>query len=122
MADIDKINRPLTRDSVRKAHVLIKPYIHLTPVLQCTTLSTLASAPQTPSRLKNTPFAGQEPAHPKLNLFFKCENQQKIGAFKARGAFHALARLTNGELENGVITHSSQIRQTVRTPPLTLRR
>lgn len=45
-------------------------------------------------------------------MFFKCENQQRIGAFKARGAFHALGRLIEEEgIENvrrkGVTTHSS---------------
>lgn len=94
----DATNRPLTRASVLEAHERIKPYIHLTPVLTSTTLSDLASTPR-----PNI----DTPAHPKINLFFKCENYQKIGAFKARGAFHALSRLTAGELANGVITHSS---------------
>lgn len=107
MADVDAISRPLTRDAVRRAHQLIKPYIHLTPVAQCQTLSDLASVPQTSEALEGTPWAGQTPANPSIDLFFKCENYQKIGAFKARGAFHALSRLTDGELENGVITHSS---------------
>ena len=40
-------------------------------------------------------------------LFFKCENFQKIGAFKARGALNALLRLTPEQLKNGVATHSS---------------
>lgn len=107
MADITKINRPLTRESVKEAHERIKPYIHLTPVLQCETISDFASAPQDPAALKGTQYEGQEPARPRINLFFKCENYQKIGAFKARGAFHALSRLTDGQLEKGVITHSS---------------
>ena len=51
-------------------------------------------------------------ANPKVNLFFKCENQQRIGAFKARGAFHALGRLIEEKgiesvREKGVTTHSS---------------
>ena len=41
------------------------------------------------------------------NLFFKCENFQKIGAFKARGAMNAILTLTKDELSNGVATHSS---------------
>lgn len=97
----------MTRASVQEAHSLIRPFVHLTPVVQCTTISDLASTPQTPSALINTPYAGRTPAHPKLNIFFKCENQQKIGAFKARGAFHALERLSDAELARGVITHSS---------------
>jgi len=106
MADTTKINRPLTRDSVRAAHDRIKPYIHLTPVLQCETISTFVSTPQPPSALIGTEYEGQEPARPKMNIFFKCENYQRIGAFKARGAFHALSRLTDKQLEKGVITHS----------------
>ncbi|KAF2635773.1 threonine dehydratase catabolic [Massarina eburnea CBS 473.64] len=83
----------LTRDNVIKAHELIKPHIHHTPVLTNTTLTTLASTPQTPDALRGTPWEGQEPAKPKFRLFFKCENFQRIGAFKVRGAFHAVIRL-----------------------------
>jgi hypothetical protein len=42
-----------------------------------------------------------------MRLFFKCENYQKVGAFKARGAFHAIARLSDEQLQKGVVTHSS---------------
>ncbi|KAI9716500.1 MAG: hypothetical protein M1828_007660 [Chrysothrix sp. TS-e1954] len=153
MADPSKINRPLTRDNVRKAHELIKPYIHLTPVLQCDTLSAMASTPQHLRMQPSTSADSQEPhtngtvsnqlpsngtshdpvsfptastdghthtdhqdalrpsqpksANPQINIFLKLESHQKIGAFKTRGAFHALSRLTPGELSNGVITHSS---------------
>jgi threonine dehydratase len=106
MADLSK-TLPLTRSSVQAAHELIRHHIHLTPVLTSTTLSTLASTPQSPDALEGTEHKGQEPARPKINLFFKCENYQKIGAFKARGAFHALARLSDEELKKGVVTHSS---------------
>ena len=98
---------PLTRQSVEAAHELIKPYIHRTPVLTCTVLNTIASTPQSPSALKGTEFEGHEPAKPKFNFFFKCENFQRIGAFKARGAFHALARLGEEGRKHGVVTHSS---------------
>ncbi|KAH0615255.1 uncharacterized protein H6S33_000891 [Morchella sextelata] len=81
---------PLTRDSVLSAHALITPHIHRTPVLTSTTLSALASTPTTP-----------------ITLLFKAENLQKIGAFKIRGATHALARLSDEQLRNGVVTHSS---------------
>ena len=100
---------PLTRSSVQAAHERIKKDIHLTPVLTCTTLSDLASTPQTPEALVGTPWEGQRPAHPKIKFFFKCENFQRIGAFKIRGAFHALSRLSREELERGVVTHSSGI-------------
>lgn len=42
-----------------------------------------------------------------MHLFFKCENYQRIGAFKIRGAFHALSRLSDDQVRNGVVTHSS---------------
>lgn len=112
MADPNSL--PLTRASVLAAHELIKPYIHRTPVLTNTYLSTLASTPRTAPELASTPWAGQQPAKPTLRLWFKCENLQRIGAFKARGAFHALLRLTqsdgwaeSGGRERGVVTHSS---------------
>ncbi|KAF2403858.1 putative pyridoxal-phosphate dependent enzyme [Trichodelitschia bisporula] len=98
---------PLTRTSVQAAHAIVKPYIHLTPILTSTTLNTIASTPQTPESLVGTPYEDQTPARPTFNLFFKCENLQKIGAFKARGAFHAISRLAPKERAKGVITHSS---------------
>jgi threonine dehydratase len=102
----------LTRASVEAAHALIKPHIHDTPVLTNTTLTNLANTPQTPEALQGTQWEGQEPARPKVNLFFKCENFQRIGAFKVRGAFHAVTRLIEREgleevQKKGVVTHSS---------------
>ncbi|KAF9262657.1 tryptophan synthase beta subunit-like PLP-dependent enzyme [Marasmius fiardii PR-910] len=98
---------PLTRSSVEAAHKAIAPYIHRTPVLTSRSIDTIVSTPQSPQVLIGTPWEGQTPSSPKLQLFFKCENFQKVGAFKARGAFHALSRLTEEEVKNGVVTHSS---------------
>ncbi|KAJ5668616.1 uncharacterized protein N7477_007186 [Penicillium maclennaniae] len=108
----DKTAQSLTPDAVRAAYKLIQPYVHRTPLLTCKTLDTTASTPQSPDALVGTPFEGQTPAHPKFRFYFKCENLQRIGAFKARGAFHAILRLVEerGEEEvkrRGVITHSS---------------
>src|SRR5437773_3175348 len=75
----------LKLDSIRAAHERIRPYIHRTPVL-------------TGSRLNQATGA---------SLFFKCENFQKIGAFKARGASNAVFSLEDHEARCGVITHSS---------------
>jgi len=97
---------PLTRASVIAAHALITPYIHRTPVLTNTTLSQLASAPLPSS----SPPPNSTPSHPTIRFHFKCENLQRIGAFKARGAFHALERLKLSPTFNpsaGVATHSS---------------
>lgn len=63
----------------------IKPYIHKTPVLT--------------SRLIND-ITGAE-------VYFKCENFQRMGAYKMRGATHALLQLTDEERSKGVVTHSS---------------
>ncbi|OAG23069.1 threonine dehydratase catabolic, partial [Alternaria alternata] len=87
----------LTRASVEAAHALIKPHIHDTPVLTNTTLTNLANTRQAPEALQRTQWEGQEPAHPRVKLFFKCENLQRIGAFKVRGAFHAVTRLIEKE-------------------------
>ncbi|KAK3945871.1 tryptophan synthase beta subunit-like PLP-dependent enzyme [Diplogelasinospora grovesii] len=99
MADLSTC-RPLTRDSVKEAHELIRPYIHQTPVLTNTTLNTIAS----------TPLSSPGAAKPVIRLYFKCENLQLIGAFKVRGAFHAVERLKQDPTwsrEKGVVTHSS---------------
>jgi threonine dehydratase len=113
MADI-KNCLPLTRCSVIAAHELLKPYVHYTPVLTNSTITTLASTPQTPEDLVGTEWEGRTPARPKIRIWFKCENFQKVGAFKARGAFYAIQRLMaqdgweqNGGREKGIITHSS---------------
>ena len=63
----------------------IQPYIHRTPVLSSTTI--------------NQMLGGE--------IFFKCENFQKIGAFKIRGATNVLLQLDKEELKSGVCTHSS---------------
>src|SRR5437762_4428353 len=75
----------LELDSIRAAHERIRPYIHRTPVL-------------TSSRLNQASGA---------SLFFKCENFQKIGAFKARGATNAVFSLDDVTARRGVATHSS---------------
>lgn len=99
---------PLTRASVAAARELIKPFVHRTPVITSSSLSALASEPNPSSEGESSK------AKPKLRLWFKCENFQKVGAFKARGAFHAIERLkkepgwlAGGGAERGVVTHSS---------------
>lgn len=67
------------------AHERIRPHIHLTPVLSSRVIDEEAGA----------------------SLFFKCENLQKAGAFKARGASNAVFSLTDAQAAKGVATHSS---------------
>jgi threonine dehydratase len=75
----------ITRESIEQAHERIKPYIHRTPVHTNKAIDDIAGC----------------------NLFFKCENLQKVGAFKARGAMNAILSLSKDELSKGVATHSS---------------
>ncbi len=74
-----------TFDDVTAAHARIKPYIHRTPVLTSSYFDGLTAA----------------------SLFFKCENFQKAGAFKARGASNAVFGLSEVVAARGVATHSS---------------
>lgn len=104
----------LTRHSVKIAHRRIEPYIRRTPIATCETIDRLASTAQV-DRSEGQPVGPEKSTGTttlSVKLFFKCENQQRIGAFKARGVFHALGRLIEEEgLENvrrkGVVTHSS---------------
>lgn len=112
MTDLKSKVEALTPEAILAAYQLVQPFVYSTPLLTNTTLNKLASTPQTPESLIGTPYEGQPPANPTFRFFFKCENYQRIGAFKARGAFHALLRLIleRGESEvkkRGVITHSS---------------
>ncbi len=75
----------LTIDHVKEAHARIKPYIHETPILTSEYFNKLTGA----------------------ELFFKCENFQKAGAFKVRGASNAVFGLSDEMAEKGVATHSS---------------
>lgn len=109
---------PLTRASVQAAHELIRPHVHETPVMRCATLDRLASTPRVGGggggAGSSSSSSSSSAARPVLRLWFKCENLQKVGAFKARGAFHAVERLKRepgwaegGGRERGVVTHSS---------------
>lgn len=70
---------------IRGAGLRIGSYIHRTPVWTCSTLNRLCDA----------------------ELFFKCENFQKVGAFKIRGATNAVFSLSGEDASKGVATHSS---------------
>jgi threonine dehydratase len=71
--------------AIRTAHDRIRPHIHRTPVLTSARLDAASGA----------------------SLFFKCENFQKVGAFKARGATNAVFALDDETALHGVATHSS---------------
>ena len=75
----------LDLDTIRRAHDRIRPHIHRTPVLTSERLDAASGG----------------------SLFFKCENFQKVGAFKARGATNAVFALDEATARRGVATHSS---------------
>ncbi|MCB0119392.1 MAG: pyridoxal-phosphate dependent enzyme, partial [Anaerolineales bacterium] len=75
----------VTLNEIKAAAERIKPYIHRTPVLTNESLNQKVGS----------------------QVFMKCENLQKVGAFKFRGASNAVWSLTDEEAERGVVTHSS---------------
>ena len=74
-----------TLDDIQQAAARIEPYAHRTPVLTCRGLDDMGGA----------------------QLFFKCENLQKVGAFKFRGACNTVFSLSDAKSQRGVATHSS---------------
>ena len=75
----------VTKQDLIDSHNRIKPFIHDTPVLTSNYVNEITGA----------------------EVYFKCENFQKMGAFKMRGAANAILRLTDEQKNNGVVTHSS---------------
>jgi len=73
------------KSSIASAHDRIRNHIHKTPVMTSASVDAMAGC----------------------SLFFKCENFQKVGAFKARGAMNAILKLTPEQRSKGVATHSS---------------
>jgi threonine dehydratase len=71
--------------AIEEARERIRDHVHQTPVITCQALDALSGR----------------------QLFFKCENLQKVGAFKFRGATNAILSLTEEQAANGVVTHSS---------------
>ncbi|MEV7867735.1 threo-3-hydroxy-L-aspartate ammonia-lyase [Streptomyces sp. NPDC088124] len=76
---------PVTFDDVREAAVRLDGIAHRTPVLTSRTLDALVGA----------------------EVFIKCENFQRVGAFKFRGAYNAAAQLSPGQLARGIAAYSS---------------
>ena len=74
-----------TLDDIRAAAAQIAPHVHRTPVLTCGAIDSAAG----------------------MEVFLKCENFQKVGAFKARGACNAVMGLDEETAARGVVTHSS---------------
>lgn len=75
----------MQKEDLILAHQRIKPYIHNTAILSSKYINKIVGA----------------------NLLFKCENFQKMGAFKMRGATNAIMQLTEEQKKQGVVTHSS---------------
>ncbi len=79
------MNFPVSLEEIQQAHQLVAPFIHKTPVLTSESINDMAGC----------------------ELYFKCENFQKIGAFKARGGLNAVLSLPEEKRAKGVLTHSS---------------
>lgn len=75
----------MTKNQLLECHRRIAPYIHNTPILSSRSLNTLVGG----------------------DIVFKCENFQKMGAFKMRGATNAIMQLKASQRTRGVVTHSS---------------
>lgn len=82
---MEQLDRIPTRQDIIETYDAISEMIHYTPVMMSASLNEISGA----------------------ELFFKCENFQKIGAFKMRGAASAALRLSDAQLEKGLATHSS---------------
>ena len=72
-------------EQIQAAKERLRGYANVTPIMTSRTLNQMAGA----------------------EVYFKCENFQRIGAFKFRGAFNSISRLSRVEKERGVITYSS---------------
>lgn len=79
------LSLPVTFTDIQSAAERIRPYVHRTPVLTSQRLNEILDC----------------------EVFFKCENLQRIGAFKARGAHNAVFSLDDEAIARGVVTHSS---------------
>jgi threonine dehydratase len=74
-----------TKQDILDTYKRVKPWVHKTPVLTSSAINEISGA----------------------SLYFKCENFQKMGAFKMRGAVNAIQNLSESQKAKGVITHSS---------------
>lgn len=75
----------MNKETLIQVHEKVKPYVHRTPVLSSELLNNMCGS----------------------KVYFKCENFQKMGAFKMRGAANAILSLSDEQRECGVVTHSS---------------
>jgi threonine dehydratase len=82
---MNKITTIPTLEDIKRVHEAIKPYVHQTPVMSSTSINQIAGC----------------------EVYFKCENFQKVGAFKMRGASSAVLALSDEERQKGIATHSS---------------
>src|SRR6201997_619248 len=76
---------PIDWETIREAHERIRGRIHRTPVLTSATFNVVSGA----------------------EIYFKCENLQKTGSFKIRGASNAILSLSNEQASRGIVTQSS---------------
>jgi len=82
---MNKITSIPTLEDINRVHEAIKSFIHRTPIMSSSSINQIAGC----------------------EIYFKCENFQKIGAFKMRGASSAALALSDEERQKGIATHSS---------------
>lgn len=85
MKDLDNLTHFPEKTDILETHEAIKPYINFTPVFTSRSINEMLD----------------------VNIFFKCENFQRVGAFKFRGACNAILRVPDSAQQCGVATHSS---------------
>lgn len=90
--------RTIEISGIRKAHSIIREQAYRTPVHTCLEVS---------KDVQDAVFDGHGARVPMLELFFKCENLQKAGSFKFRGAYHFLSQLSEKALRAGIVSYST---------------
>ena len=95
-----------TAERLKKAYATIRSEVDETPVLTSPTLSGLVTAQLNVEHDKPERSKG-------IELFFKCENMQKSGSFKYRGAMYSVACLSDEDLQRGLLTTSSGMRAAI---------
>lgn len=85
-------------DAIRKAYCIVREQAYKTPIHKCPELS---------KEVQDAIFDDRDTRVSMLELFFKCENLQKAGSFKYRGAYHFLSQLSEKALRAGIVSYST---------------
>lgn len=89
---------PVRLEAIQKAHATIKTQIIRTPVHTSAAIT---------HEVQNAIFPEKCGPEERLRLYFKCENLQKSGSFKFRGAYYFLSQLSEAQLRAGIVSYST---------------